>query len=127
VPVILISTDQGFSPSQTLLTIGGNTITLTGSKATSIIANNPRVIGDAYTDLTKQTLSVASGNSVTLTESIATFISAKIPRVIGDDYTNLTSVLPMAAITYAITDGNTIVTGDTAEGNASVTQTWTVS
>ena len=113
-PVILISTDQGFGPAQTLLTIGGNTTTLTESKATSIIANNPRVIGDDYTDLTKQTLSVSSGNSATLTESKATSINANNPRVIGDDYTNLTSVLPMAAITYAITDGNTIVTGATA-------------
>jgi len=114
VPVILISTDQGFGPAQTLLTIGSNTTILAESKATSINANNPRVIGDDYTDLTKQTLSIASGNSATLTESKATSIVAKIPRVIGDDYTNLTSVLPMAAITYAITDGNTIVTGATA-------------
>ena len=124
-PVILISTDQGFGPAQTLLTIGGNTTTLTESKATSIIANNPRVIGDDYTDLTKQTLSIASGNSATLTESKATSINANNPRAIGDDYTNLTSVLPMAAITHAITDGNTIVIGATAENI--VTQTWTVS
>ena len=118
---VSLSAEFGFGPIQYVSTVDSTNTTLTESASVPLSSNVSAVVGDGFSDLTKQTLSIISGN-ITVAESASILVAATTQRVLSDGYSNLANTAVIPSMTYAYSDGIPVIVSNAAP--ASSTQTW---